>query len=975
TGLYHYRARWYDPISGTFLSEDPLGFDAGDANVTRYTANNPVNITDPSGMSWLSRGLRGVTDTISDAVRDVRDFVKEIGYFVEEHWDNGNIGKVLLGATTVVSAGLFAPAAVTGFSALAATGTLAGSGISAAGLSLSSVVLASAGVNAWQGFSGEQLGDGTLGRILSSTATVGSGLNTVFSRTSALMSARAYSMSDRVLDAVTLSNAAVAGYEIGTGDILGDGTLSGYLNVTSLGLNSGPVLRDRHHGWMIRTDAGLRIAAGSAGLVNTSDSGLQQSLKTLSMISGVSTTSVSVAQAGSTITVAQRRLKELNRPARTSSEAAVSAPRGPAGSPPSSDDEIPFLSMEGYEATDGWQKARHSGSNPSSPERISAASELWSHTAPTAINRKRDPFVDSFFQNEIPGFIESFQTQDLSVLSQPIVTDSDLTTPIFAMSDVSAVLRSNDNAHADDVQRYLQQKPEYDLRKLQQFERDVYAAAQRVDARRTIKADLAERYRTDDSLADDFATASQLLSEAREQYIQLTGQQYNGTPVGYLAERRSEYARTLREGPTFADKWSQFSNSYSPLDYWLGEKSATDPQHQYFLYRHYLTNPSEMDADLAIGFYTTSTVAVASGTLATGGMMFGAGSIGTIATYGGGLVTAGGIAGGIDGGLGTYAAGMNSYGEMSFGVGTGIAGGVLNPIQAFTSLGGGVVGGAVDSYYGGNFLGSGYQVGSFAGGIVGMGADDIYKGARWLHASGQTVINGGIMGGTALGTYQYTGNVDAALFAGNIASVPGTMFARWSIPCFPAGTPVLTPHGPVPIEDLRAGDVVLSRDEHNVEADIGLQVIEETFRRTGAIRRIRIGDGDFLMTPEHPLYVNGKGWTPAAHVEPGDLLAVIQAPTISATKRRQVMTAGHSFERTLLSEFQGELLDEEVAAGHWRGDWQEVRSNQPTGDFTTVYNFRVANWHTYFIGHPSLSLWVHNSCDLEVAESTLTRGE
>jgi intein/homing endonuclease len=201
------------------------------------------------------------------------------------------------------------------------------------------------------------------------------------------------------------------------------------------------------------------------------------------------------------------------------------------------------------------------------------------------------------------------------------------------------------------------------------------------------------------------------------------------------------------------------------------------------------------------------------------------------------------------------------------------------------------------------------------------------------------------------------------------------MFARWSIPCFPAGTPVLTPHGPVPIEDLRAGDVVLSRDEHNVEADIGLQVIEETFRRTGAIRRIRIGDGDFLMTPEHPLYVNGKGWTPAAHVEPGDLLAVIQAPTISATKRRQVMTAGHSFERTLLSEFQGELLDEEVAAGHWRGDWQEVRSNQPTGDFTTVYNFRVANWHTYFIGHPSLSLWVHNSCDLEVAESTLTRGE
>ena len=49
TGLMYYRARYFDPANGTFVSEDPLGFDAGDANVYRYVFNNPTNFTDPSG--------------------------------------------------------------------------------------------------------------------------------------------------------------------------------------------------------------------------------------------------------------------------------------------------------------------------------------------------------------------------------------------------------------------------------------------------------------------------------------------------------------------------------------------------------------------------------------------------------------------------------------------------------------------------------------------------------------------------------------------------------------------------------------------------------------------------------------------------------------------------------------------------------------------------------------------------------------
>jgi RHS repeat-associated protein len=49
-GLYYQRARYYEPGTGRFLSEDPLGLAAGDANPYRYLRNDPLNGTDPSGL-------------------------------------------------------------------------------------------------------------------------------------------------------------------------------------------------------------------------------------------------------------------------------------------------------------------------------------------------------------------------------------------------------------------------------------------------------------------------------------------------------------------------------------------------------------------------------------------------------------------------------------------------------------------------------------------------------------------------------------------------------------------------------------------------------------------------------------------------------------------------------------------------------------------------------------------------------------
>jgi RHS repeat-associated protein len=51
TGLDYYRARYYDASNGRFISEDPIGFSAGDSNLTRYVGNNPTNYNDPSGLS------------------------------------------------------------------------------------------------------------------------------------------------------------------------------------------------------------------------------------------------------------------------------------------------------------------------------------------------------------------------------------------------------------------------------------------------------------------------------------------------------------------------------------------------------------------------------------------------------------------------------------------------------------------------------------------------------------------------------------------------------------------------------------------------------------------------------------------------------------------------------------------------------------------------------------------------------------
>lgn len=53
--LQYNRSRYYDPSAGKWVTEDSVGFNAGDSNLYRYVANAPTNYFDPSGMGAALR--------------------------------------------------------------------------------------------------------------------------------------------------------------------------------------------------------------------------------------------------------------------------------------------------------------------------------------------------------------------------------------------------------------------------------------------------------------------------------------------------------------------------------------------------------------------------------------------------------------------------------------------------------------------------------------------------------------------------------------------------------------------------------------------------------------------------------------------------------------------------------------------------------------------------------------------------------
>jgi RHS repeat-associated protein len=63
-GLLYMRARYYDPEVGRFISKDPIGYEGG-LNLYGYGSNNPENLVDPTGLSYIVFARTGRMGRIS----------------------------------------------------------------------------------------------------------------------------------------------------------------------------------------------------------------------------------------------------------------------------------------------------------------------------------------------------------------------------------------------------------------------------------------------------------------------------------------------------------------------------------------------------------------------------------------------------------------------------------------------------------------------------------------------------------------------------------------------------------------------------------------------------------------------------------------------------------------------------------------------------------------------------------------------
>ncbi|UCE67636.1 MAG: RHS repeat-associated core domain-containing protein, partial [Candidatus Zixiibacteriota bacterium] len=79
-GIYYYRARYYDPLTGRFMVRDPIDFYGGDINLYRYVRNNPVNITDAMGLKINWRNFNPVNPNVRRNFELLNEAIMAMGY-------------------------------------------------------------------------------------------------------------------------------------------------------------------------------------------------------------------------------------------------------------------------------------------------------------------------------------------------------------------------------------------------------------------------------------------------------------------------------------------------------------------------------------------------------------------------------------------------------------------------------------------------------------------------------------------------------------------------------------------------------------------------------------------------------------------------------------------------------------------------------------------------------------------------------
>lgn len=184
------------------------------------------------------------------------------------------------------------------------------------------------------------------------------------------------------------------------------------------------------------------------------------------------------------------------------------------------------------------------------------------------------------------------------------------------------------------------------------------------------------------------------------------------------------------------------------------------------------------------------------------------------------------------------------------------------------------------------------------------------------------VIGGGVAYATGGDVWQ--GATQGALGGALGGFTRGFYMNRFAQACFAAGTPLVTDldGNSKPIEDIQVGEFVLARDECDPNGPLELKRVEELFTRVSPIVEIVIRGQVIGTSAEHPFYVPAKSaFIPAGQLQIGDELI------------------GHD------------------------GSLSTVEAIRSTDQVATVYNMRIADHHTYFVGGSmwGWDVWVHNA--------------
>ncbi|MBU3978752.1 hypothetical protein KJ980_07205 [Patescibacteria group bacterium] len=107
SGMYYLRARYYDPVTGRFISRDPVkGYlqDPRTQNGYDYALNNPVNLSDPSGEDILQNQAQGASFEKSclnayNAIKNTSP-LKEYGNRIPDILTKTTVGEIKSGSYT-----------------------------------------------------------------------------------------------------------------------------------------------------------------------------------------------------------------------------------------------------------------------------------------------------------------------------------------------------------------------------------------------------------------------------------------------------------------------------------------------------------------------------------------------------------------------------------------------------------------------------------------------------------------------------------------------------------------------------------------------------------------------------------------------------------------------------------------------------------------------------------------------------------